>query len=68
MKRMAVLTGILLAGGAVTAVVAQGLPGIEASEQVSEHVYRVPGAGGNTVVFVRSGDVVLVDTKLPGQR
>jgi glyoxylase-like metal-dependent hydrolase (beta-lactamase superfamily II) len=67
MQRIAVLTGILLAGGAVTAVVAQGLPGIEDIEQVSQHVYRIQGAGGNTVVFVRSGDVVLVDTKLPGQ-
>lgn len=67
MKRMAILAGILLAGGAVTAVTAQGLPGIEDIEQVSENVYRIAGAGGNTVVFVRSDDVVLVDTKVPGQ-
>ncbi|QZH75025.1 MAG: MBL fold metallo-hydrolase [Erythrobacter sp.] len=67
MQRIAVLTGILLAGGAVTAVAAQGLPGIENIEQVSEHVYKIAGAGGNTVAFVRSGDVVLVDTKVPGQ-
>lgn len=67
MKRAAVLSAIVLAGGAFTAVFAQGLPGIEPIEQVSEHVYRIAGAGGNTVVFVRDEDVVLVDTKVPGQ-
>lgn len=70
MQRIAVLSGILLVGGAMTAVTAlsaQGLPGIEDIEQVSEHVYKIAGAGGNSIVFVRSGDVVLVDTKIPGQ-
>ena len=65
MKRWAVLSAIVVAGSAVTGLVAQGLPGIEAAEMVAENVYRIPGAGGNTVVFVRSNDVVLVDTKLP---
>jgi glyoxylase-like metal-dependent hydrolase (beta-lactamase superfamily II) len=65
MQRVAVLSAILLGGVAVTGAVAQGLPGIEEAEQVSENVWRIPGAGGNSVVFVRSDDVVLVDTKLP---
>jgi len=65
MKRLAVLSAIVVAGSGITGLVAQGLPGIEAAEMVAENVYRIPGAGGNTVVFVRSDDVVLVDTKLP---
>lgn len=65
MKRIAVLSAIMLGGVAVSGVMAQGLPGIEEAEQVSENVYRIPGAGGNSIVFVRSEDVVLVDTKLP---
>ncbi|GGD46412.1 MBL fold metallo-hydrolase [Erythrobacter arachoides] len=67
MRRLAILSGILLAGGAVSAVVAQGLPGIEPIEQVSQNVWKIEGSGGNTVVFVRDSDVVLVDTKIPGQ-
>ena len=65
MKRLAVLSAIVLGGAAITGAMAQGLPGIEAGEQVAPNVWRIPGAGGNSVVFVRSTDVVLVDTKLP---
>lgn len=69
MKRIAVLTAITVGGlGAAlvtSGVTAQGLPGVTAIEQVSANVYRIPGAGGNTVVFVRDNDVVLVDTKVP---
>ncbi|MCB2065336.1 MAG: MBL fold metallo-hydrolase [Erythrobacter sp.] len=65
-QRAAILGAIVLGGVAVTGLMAQGLPGITPIEQVSEDVYRIPGAGGNTVVFVRQNDVVLVDTKVPG--
>ncbi len=65
MKRLAVLSAIVVAGSAITGLMAQGLPGIENIHEVAQNVYRIPGAGGNTVVFVRSNDVVLVDTKLP---
>ncbi len=65
MQRVAILSAIVLGGVAVTGAMAQGLPGIEAAEQVSENVWRIPGAGGNSIVFVRSDDVVLVDTKVP---
>ena len=71
MKRIAVLSAITVGGLAsalvTSGVTAQGpsLPGITAIEQVSGNVYKIFGAGGNTVVFVRDEDVVLVDTKLP---
>lgn len=68
MKRAAILGTIALAGLTATGLSAQGgggLPGITEIEKVSDNVYRIPGAGGNTVVFVRSDGVALVDTKLP---
>lgn len=64
MKRLAILGSILAAGLAAAGLNAQGLPGIGATEQVSENVYKIFGAGGNTTFFVRSDGVVLVDTKL----
>lgn len=67
MKRATVLGAIVLGGVAVTGLMAQGLPPIEPIEQVSDDVYKIAGSGGNTVVFVRENDVVLIDTKLPGQ-
>ncbi|AKH42621.1 glyoxylase-like metal-dependent hydrolase (beta-lactamase superfamily II) [Altererythrobacter atlanticus] len=67
MKRIAILGAIVVAGMTAAGVSAQGgLPGIEPIEQVSDNVYKIFGAGGNTVVFVRSDGVTLVDTKLPG--
>lgn len=67
MKRIAILGSIVIAGMTAAGVSAQGgLPGIEPIEQVSDNVYKIFGAGGNTVVFVRSDGVTLVDTKLPG--
>jgi glyoxylase-like metal-dependent hydrolase (beta-lactamase superfamily II) len=65
MKRLAILSAIVVAGSGVTALVAQGLPGITPIEEVADNIYRIPGAGGNSVIFVRSNDVVLIDTKLP---
>jgi cyclase len=65
MKRIAILATIVAGGLAAAGVHAQGLPGIGATEQVSENVYKIFGAGGNTTFFVRSDGVVLVDTKLP---
>lgn len=67
MQRVAVLSAICLGGIAITGAMAQGLPGVTDAEQVSENVWRIPGSGGNTIVFVRSDDLVLVDTKVPGQ-
>jgi len=67
MKRLAILGSIVAAGLAAAGLNAQGLPGIGATEQVSENIYKIFGAGGNTTFFVRSDGVVLVDTKLPNQ-
>lgn len=63
MKRYAILATIM-AGGIAAAALAQGLPGIGATEKVSDNVYKIFGAGGNTTFFIRSDGVVLVDTKL----
>jgi cyclase len=65
MKRLAILASIVVAGMTAAGLSAQGLPGITDIEQVSDNVYKIFGAGGNTTVFVRSDGVVLVDTKLP---
>ena len=64
MKRIAILATIAAAGLATAGLNAQGLPGIGATEQVSQNVYKIFGAGGNTTFFIRSDGVVLVDTKL----
>src|SRR5262249_57829501 len=36
-----------------------------AIKSVRDNLYVIPGAGGNTTVFVTAVGVVLVDTKLP---
>jgi len=41
------------------------IPPTGAIKQVRDNLYVIPGAGGNTTVFVTQGGVVLVDTKLP---
>jgi len=38
--------------------------GVGAIQKVGSNVYMVPGAGGNTAVYVAANGVVLVDTKL----
>ncbi|KRA81205.1 hypothetical protein ASD76_11515 [Altererythrobacter sp. Root672] len=43
---------------------AQGGPGVSDIEKVSDTIYKIHGAGGNTTVFLRSDGVALVDTKL----
>ena len=35
-------------------------------EKIAHNLYAIPGAGGNTVVFVTAGGVVLIDTKVAG--
>ena len=67
MRRMAVLTTIVLAGAAAAGVAAQrggGIPPSGTIAQVRDNLYVIPCAGGNTVVFVRNEGVLLVDTKL----
>ena len=39
-------------------------PGVGTIQKVTDNVYMIPGAGGNSTVFVAANGVVLVDTKL----
>jgi glyoxylase-like metal-dependent hydrolase (beta-lactamase superfamily II) len=67
MKRSTLLASIVLAGLAVAGVAAQRGPRIPptgAIKPVRGNLYVIPGAGGNTTVFVTGSGVVLVDTKL----
>jgi cyclase len=68
MKRLAVLSGLLLTG-AVTLMAAQQQqrqpPSLEI-QKVKENLYMISGGGGNTAAFITEKGVVVVDTKLPG--
>jgi cyclase len=75
MQRAIVLGSITAAGLFTIAVFAQQtppaaptgaprFPPVETIEKLSDNLYRVPGAGGNSAVFVRDSGVLLVDTKL----
>jgi cyclase len=67
MTRAGILTAIVVAGIAVAGVAAQRGPRIPptgAIKKVKDTLYVIPGAGGNTTVFVAANGVVLVDTKL----
>ena len=66
MKRLAVLASIVVAGLTAAGLSAQAPAGPGEIVQVSDNVWKVFGAGGNTTVFVRSDGVALVDTKLAG--
>ncbi len=69
MARKRLLPAIVVAGLAVAgATVPQQRPRIPPTgtiKKVRDNLYVIPGAGGNTTVFVTQGGVVLVDTKLP---
>jgi cyclase len=63
------LPAIVVVGLAVAGAAAQQqrprIPPTGAIKQVRDNLYVIPGAGGNTTVFVMRDSVVLVDTKLP---
>src|SRR5438045_8776672 len=67
--RTRLLSAIVLAALAVAGAAAQQqrprIPPTGAIRKVRDNLYVIPGAGGNTTVFVTQGGVVLVDTKLP---
>ena len=65
MKRSAVLVAIVVAGAAIAAAQQPQLPPIEKIQKVKDNLYMIPGAGGNTAVFITANGVVLVDTKVP---
>src|SRR5580765_1360274 len=66
MRRTGVLTTLVVVGLAVAGVAAQRprIPPTGAIKHVRDNLYVIPGAGGNTTVFVTAAGVVLVDTKL----
>ncbi len=55
----------LAAAGAAAEQQRPRIPPTGAIKKVRDNLYVIPGAGGNTTVFVTHGGVVLVDTKLP---
>ena len=68
MTRAGLLAAILVVGFTVAGVAQQQRPRIPptgAIKKVKDNLYVIPGAGGNTTVFVTRTGIVLVDTKLP---
>ena len=69
MARRRLLSAIVVVGLAVAGAAAQQqrprIPPTGTIKKVRDNLYVIPGAGGNTTVFVTQGGVVLVDTKLP---
>jgi hypothetical protein len=69
MARRRLLPTIVVVGLAVAGAAAQQqrprIPPTGAIKKVRDNLYVIPGAGGNTTVFVTQGGVVRVDTKLP---
>ncbi len=65
MKRLAVLSGLLLVG-ALSLFARQQPPASLEIQQVKDNLYMIKGGGGNTAVLVTEEGVVLVDTKLSG--
>src|SRR5215475_9047994 len=62
----AIVVVILAVAGAAAQQQRPRIPPTGAIKKVRDNLYVIPGAGGNTTVFVTQGGVVLVDTKLPG--
>src|SRR5262245_33376727 len=67
MKRLAVLSGLLLAGAISLMAAQQQQPSLAALEikQVKDNLYVISNGGGNTAAFIAEKGVVVVDTKLP---
>jgi cyclase len=69
MKRLAVLSGLLLAG-ALSLIMAQqpqqNPPAALEIQRVKDNLYVITGSGGNTAAFITEKGVVIVDTKNPG--
>ena len=68
MRRARVLALIVVAGFTVVTLAAQPqrprIPPTGTIKKVRDNLYVIPGAGGNTTIFVTRAGVVLVDTKL----
>jgi cyclase len=75
MKRVTVLTAVLVAGGLSYAVShaaqqraagAAPPPMVVEVEKLKDNLYVLKGGGGNTAVFVQANGITVVDTKNPG--
>jgi cyclase len=68
MRRARLLAAIVVVGFTVVTVAAQQqrprIPPTGIIKKVRDNLYMIPGAGGNTTVFVTRNGIVLVDTKL----
>ena len=74
MRRAGLLTVIVVAGFTIAGVAAQQrgggrgagprIPPTGTIEKIKDNLYKIPGAGSNTTVFITAEGVVLVDTKL----
>ncbi|HKQ75369.1 MAG TPA: MBL fold metallo-hydrolase [Blastocatellia bacterium] len=65
MKRLAVLSGLLLAGAVSLVAAKQNQPAALEIKNVKDNLYMISGGGGNTAAFITEKGVVVVDTKLP---
>jgi glyoxylase-like metal-dependent hydrolase (beta-lactamase superfamily II) len=63
MTRRGLVLGAILAAGVLAAVAAQQPP-LGKIEKMADGLYRIPGQGGATAVYLAGNGVVLVDTKL----
>ena len=68
-SRVGLLTALVVVGVTVAGVAAQRggggrIPPTGAITHVRDNLYKIPGAGSNTTVFITAEGVVLVDTKL----
>src|ERR1044071_2732875 len=74
MKRVIVLATLLTVGvlslavsaSQQSAAPAQAVPKVVELQKLRDNLFMLTGGGGNTAVFVRASDVVVVDTKNPG--
>ncbi len=65
MKRLAVLSGLLIAAAITLMAAQQGQPAALEIQKVKDNLYVISGGGGNTAAFITEKGVVVVDTKLP---
>jgi cyclase len=61
----AIVVVVLAVAGGAAQQQRPRIPPTGTIKKVRDNLYVIPGAGGNTTVFVTQGGVVLVDTKLP---